>query len=73
MEAPLLSSEVLEAEQGPLFLEWERDGIGFRLSNAGDETVDIVSHILCADNMYLFAAGDKDGRLHVARCHSRAG
>ena len=54
-----MSSEVLEAELGPLLLEWERDGVGFSLSNAGDETVVTVSHILWADNLYLFAADDK--------------
>ena len=59
VEAPLLSSEVLEAELGPLFVEWEQSGIGFRLSNAGDEEVVTVSHILWADNIYLFAADDK--------------
>ena len=59
MEAPLLSSEVLEAELGPLVAEWELNGIGFRLSNAGDEEVVTVSHILWADNVYLFATDDK--------------
>ena len=56
VQSPILSLETL-ALLNPLLSYWERDEVGFRMTNSWSEVQMVCSHITWAGNFYLLADG----------------
>ena len=56
----------LKLFMGPLFQQWEEQGIAFKASNEADPVQVVIAHIMWADNIWLFVSYPDQARYMLA-------